>query len=115
MATFTIDELREAADKKYAPTIIEAGEDTFKLPTLLRLESKRRKQVIKLLSELEDKISTDDDIEGGIEETLSVFRKLIAEVEENGRGKELVELLADDVLLIDVVNNWLDGIQAGEA
>ena len=44
-----------------------------------------------------------------------MFRKLIAEVEENGRGKELVELLADDVLLIDVVNSWLDGIQAGEA
>lgn len=115
MATFTIDELREAADKKYAPTIIEAGDAVYKLPTLLRLESKRRKQVIKLLENLENELDGDEDTGKGLEETLDTFRKLITEVEENGKGKELVELIDDDVVLIDVVNAWLDGIQAGEA
>ena len=114
MATFTIDELRKAADKKYAPTVIEAGDETYKLPTLLRLESDRRKQVIKLLEALETDLDGEDTSKG-LEETLDTFRKLIAEVEENGKGQELVELIDDDVVLIDVVNAWLDGIQAGEA
>ena len=114
MATFTIDELRAAADKKYAPTIIEAGDETYKLPTLLRLESKRRKQVIKLLEDLEKDLG-DESTGKGLEDTLATFRKLIAEVEENGRGQELVDLINDDAVLIDVVNAWLDGTQAGEA
>lgn len=114
MATFTIDELRAAADKKYAPTVIEAGDETYKLPTLLRLESKRRKQVIKLLEDLEKDLG-EESTGNDLEETLATFRKLIAEVEENGRGQELVDLIDDDVVLIDIVNAWLDGIQAGEA
>lgn len=113
MATFTIDELREAADKKYAPTVIEAGDKTYTLPTLLRLKSDRRKQVIQLLENLESELGEDTgkSLEGG----LDAFRKLIVEVEENGNGQELVDLIDDDVVLIDVVNAWLDGIQAGEA
>lgn len=113
MATFTIDELREAADKRYAPLVIEAGEDTFKLPTLLRLETKKRKQVIKLLAQLETEVEGDS--EDAIEEALAVFRKLIIQAEVNGNGQKLIDLIDDDAVLIDVVGEWLELTQAGEA
>lgn len=113
MATFTLDQLRDAADKKYAPTVIEAGDETFKLPTLLRMDKERRQQVTDLLNEVDSLMDADSDAQ--LDEALDVFRQLIIKAEVNGNGEKLVELVDDDAVLLDIVNAWLDSTQAGEA
>lgn len=114
MATFTLENLREAADKKYAPTVIEAGDDSFTLQNLLRMEDSRRKRVSKLL-EKADALSDEKETAKDFDATVKIFREIVVEAEANGRGKELVELVNDDAVLIDVVTAWLEASQAGEA
>lgn len=114
MATFSLDDLRAAADKKYAPTIIEAGDDKFVLPSILRMDPAARDKVSKLIASVED--WAEDESAEDLNEQLRVFEDLIEIAEENGRGTELVSLIGGDAaILIDLVTEWMKGSQAGEA
>ena len=115
MATFTLDDLRAAADKKYAPTVIEAGDETFVLPSILRMDSKGRKDITKLLERAES-LMDDEETLGSIDEEIKLFSELLEKAEQGGKGKRLLELIGGDAaVLIDVVTSWLKDSQAGEA
>ena len=113
MATFTLDNLREAADKKYGPTIIETPDHDYTLPTLLRLDSTKRGKVEKILDKISALGDEDDSID--LNKQIALFEDLIVQAEVDGRGKELVDLVNDPAVIIDIVTAWLEGTQAGEA
>lgn len=114
MATFTLDTLREAVDKKYAPTIIEDGKDRYELPNILRLPKKKRDEVFELIEGL------GEDIEGGDDATafdsqLEQFSKIIVAAEANNNGEKLLKLLNDPAMLIEVGTTWMEASELGEA
>lgn len=113
MATFTLESLREAADRKYGPTVIETPEAEYKLPNILRMEAGRRSKVEKLLEQAEK--FAGDESAAGIDKQIQLFEKLVVAAEENDRGQELVDEINDSAILIDVVTSWLEATQAGEA
>ena len=114
MATFTLDNLREAADRKYAPTVIEAGDETFILPNLLRLSPESRGEVEELLAEAE-KFADEEASGSALDDQIVLFEKLLVAAEKNGRGQELLDLIDDPAIVIDIVTAWLEATQAGEA
>lgn len=110
MATFTLDNLREEVSRKYAPTVIENGDDAYTLPNLLQMPSKQRKEVLDLIDKFEDSGSGDYDAQ------FEVFSEIIEAGVEGGKGKELLELLGDNAaLVVEIVTSWMEGTQAGEA
>lgn len=115
MATFTLDDLRAAADKKYAPTIVEAGDETFTLPTLLRMDADTRTKITKMISKAEELVGEDESAED-LDAEIQLFSDLVVEAEANGKGERLLELIGGDVaVLVDLVTAWLKDSQAGEA
>ena len=114
MANFTLDNLRAAADKKYAPTVIEAGDEKFTLPAILRMGSDARSRITDLLSDAE-RLAEDESVEN-LDEQIEVFSDLISAAVLDDKGDRLLELIGDDtVILIDIVSAWLKDTQAGEA
>lgn len=111
MATFTLADLKAEVSKKYAPTIVENGDEEFVLQNLLQLPAKRRTQVLNLTSDVGG-----EDKEFDLDEEVKVFRKIIEIVTEDDKGKELNALLGDnDALVVQLVTTWMDGTQLGEA
>ena len=107
MATFTLDNLREEVSRKYAPTVIENGDDSYTLPNL---PSKQRKEVLYLIDKFEDSES------GDYEAQFEVFSEIIEAGVEGGKGEELLELLGDNAaLVVEIVTSWMEGTQVGEA
>ena len=52
---FTLDALREETIRRYAPTIVDLGDDeTVELTSILRLKEKDRKAVLAAIEELND-------------------------------------------------------------
>lgn len=113
MATFTLSDLRNEVSKKYAPTVIENGKETFTLQNMLQLPSKKRNEVMDLV----DKFENDDEAEGdGLDAQLETFRDIIVAVEANDKGEDLLELLGDNpALLLELATSWMGSTQLGEA
>jgi len=112
MATFTLNDLRNEVSKKYAPTVIENGKDTYTLQNMLQLPTKKRKEVMELV----DSVGGDDEGGSSIEDQLEIFRKIIIAAEEDDKGDELLELLGDNTAMIyEVVSSWMETTQLGEA
>lgn len=110
MATFTLNNLREEVSRKYAPTVIENGDDAYTLPNLLQMPSKQRKAVLDLIDKFEGSESVDYDSQ------FEVFSEIIEVGVEGGKGKELLELLGDNAaLVVEIVTSWMEGTQVGEA
>lgn len=108
MATFTLDDLKTAAEKKYAPTVIQNGKDEYVLPNLLQVDSARRKKVLGLIEDLD---KTED-----MDEQLGVINEMLTILTEDGRGEELLALLGDNTaLLMELFESWMEGAQVGEA
>lgn len=106
--TFTLDDIRAAAEKKYGSVDISIAEgQTVRLVNALRMSKERRDQVTAMQTELE---SDDVDHEGILREILV----LVAEDEEQGRA--LVEALGDDLGMLMSVFEYYNGeTQVGEA
>lgn len=114
MATFTLENLREAADRKYAPTIIETPDRTYTLPNLLRLAPEKRSEIEGLLADAEKYV--DEDASGSdLNEQIELFEKLLIAAEVDGKGQELLDLIDDPAIVMDIVTEWLEATQAGEA
>lgn len=112
MATFTLDNLKAEVERKYAPTVIENGDDEYILANLLQLPSKTRSEVLSLI----DKVDGDEESASGIEEQLELFTEIVKLSEKNGRGDELLELIGDNTALIfEIVSAWMETTQVGEA
>jgi len=112
MATFTLDKLRDIVDAKYAPTIIESGDDKFELPTLLRLPEKKRNKIFDLIAEVEKGVEDEDT--NALDRQLDVFREMITTAEANDRGEALLELLEDPAMIIELATTWMESSEVGE-
>lgn len=120
MATFSLTDLKNAVDKKYAPTIVENGSDTYTLQNLLQLSEKDREAVLDLLDQLTAKKDPDEDGESSdrldVSAELEAFSSVIRLVEVNGRGQDLLDLFGDNpAVLLELGTVWMNGSELGEA
>ena len=105
MASFTIDDIRAAADKKYAATEFPFGDDVLVLRNALRLSKEERKE----LTSIQDGIK--EDPEAGMEKALK-----IAAADKKVAEKYLKEVVAGDAAILATVFDFYTGqTQAGEA
>lgn len=113
MATFSLTDLRNEVSKKYAPTVIENGDDTYTLLNLLQMPTKKRDKVMELVDQIE---SEEKAAELPIGEQVKIFEDILVAAEQNDRGKELLELLGDNTaMLFELIQRWMEGTQLGEA
>ena len=115
MATFTLDNIREAAEAKYGSTDIEIGETTIRLLNPLRLPKARRDALIAAQKGLE--ASKDDDGNEVEVDQEGIFHEILSLVAETpAQAKVLLDALGDDLaLLASVFEMYSEGTQAGEA
>lgn len=113
--TFTLDNIREAVEKKYAPLkiVLDDGLEV-ELRSLLRLDKDERKIVtdaLTVLEELEDAEESEDSVELAIEAMGTVIRTVA-----KGNARELISALGDDIpMYMQVLETWQEGTQVGEA
>lgn len=108
MATFSLDDIRAAADKKYGHTEIPMGDgSSVRLVNALRLPKEKRDQ----LTSIQDQMSA----EGADQvEVLSSAVRLIAESDEQA-DRLLNALDGDLALLVQTFAFYTEGTEAGEA
>lgn len=112
MATFTLTDLKNVVEKKYAPTIVENGDEKFILKNLLQLPSKKREEVMGMI----DEIKEEEEDETSVEEQVEQFSKILEIVVEDDKGTKLVELIGDNAaLIIELATTWMEGSELGEA
>ncbi|MFF4528182.1 phage tail assembly protein [Streptomyces sp. NPDC001407] len=107
MASFSLDDIRTAAEAKYGSTDIELGGDTVRLLNPLRLPKASRTQ----LSQLQDRMGGDD---ADQEELLSEAIRLVAE-NPKAADKLLTAIGGDLAVLAEIFDAYGRGTQAGEA
>ncbi|MYT31750.1 MULTISPECIES: phage tail assembly protein [unclassified Streptomyces] len=107
MASFSLDDIRNAAEAKYGSTDIEIGGDTVRLLNPLRLAKDARTK----LSALQDHLGTDG---ADQEELLSEAIRLVAE-HPKAAEKLLDAVNGDLAVLAEIFDRYGKGTQAGEA
>lgn len=116
---FTLDSIREEADKQFAPVKIGLSDGTeVTLRNLLRLKSDDRavvREQIKVFTEQSDDDNEDDrDALSAVDATAAAATEILSRVADKPR--ELLEELDGDVgMLVQVVQTWMSGTQSGEA
>lgn len=106
--SFSLDDIRKAADAKYGSTEIKVSEDcTVVLLNPLRLPKERRDA----LSEISDRMQADDADQAAI---------LADALRAASKGSKAVETLigqidGDLAVLMELFDNYMEGTQAGEA
>lgn len=114
---FTLDSLREEADKEFAPFKIPLSDGTYVvLRNLLRLNQKTRETVLEAVESLNSK---DDDKEQSsfeaVAEMVATATKII-DLISDANGKKLVKEIDGDIaLLIQIIKSWMSETQLGEA
>lgn len=118
---FTLDDIRRELETKYAPFELTMGEETFVLPSLLRVDKAVREQVKDIFKEMggetneagEVVLNGEDQDEDFLVEQI---KEVLGLVTANDRGYALKEALPDDMLLVmEVLKKWQEVTQAGEA
>lgn len=113
MATFTLTDLKNEVSKKYEPTVVENGKDTFTLQNVLQLPTKKRNEVLDLVNSISSEEEGDSK---GLDDQMVIYRDLILATEENDKGQELLDLLGDNTAMtLELVTTWMEGTQLGEA
>jgi hypothetical protein len=115
MATFTLDDIREAAEAKYGSTDIQVDDVLVRLLNPLRLTKVKRTALIAYQKDLEAKDGEDGDSEDVDQaEVFQAILRLVAATEH--QGDVLIAELGDDLaLLASVFEMYSAGTQAGEA
>ncbi|MFE0964059.1 MULTISPECIES: phage tail assembly protein [Streptomyces] len=109
MATFSLDDIRAAADAKYGSTDIQVDDKvTVILRNPLRLAKAERDE----LAGLQDKLDGDNDLDQG-----DVLADAIRLVAKNKKDAEtLIEQVGGDLaVLASIFETYTKGTQAGEA
>ena len=114
---FTLDSIREEADRSFRPVVIELSDGTeCVLSNLLRLPKKQRVEVTRLLKKLEhmdgaDQDSLDDDEVDVFLDTATEVLSIVAD-----KGKKLIaEIDGDLTVTIKVMEKWMESTSSGEA
>ena len=114
---FTLDSIREEADRSFRPVIITLSDGSeCVLANLLRLPRKDRLRVTKLLKNLEHMEGAEEDnLE---EDDVDLFLDTATEVLTivGDKGKKLVaEIDGDLTVTMKVMEKWMESTQSGEA
>lgn len=108
---FTLDSLREEAERKYAPCPIELPDGTVvTLRNLIRLPSKIRAKVYDTLKLLEN----DDDSDTDFDAMVDAASKVLEMVADDG-PRLVKELGGDMALMMLLIERWMQNTQPGEA
>ncbi|WP_371671226.1 phage tail assembly protein [Streptomyces sp. NBC_00289] len=107
MASFSLDDIRAAAERKYGSTDIEFGGETVRLLNPLRLPKGRRDE----LMSLQDQLGKDDTDQA---EVLAQAIRTVAE-SEKAADKLLKEVGGDLALLAEIFGHYGESTQVGEA
>lgn len=116
MSNFTLDGIREVADKKYAATNIRVDDETtVVLLNPLRLEKAKRDELMNLQSKLED--SGKDENDGENVDQVEIFRDCFRTVATNTDAcNKMLDQVGDDLaVLSELFSVYGDGLQVGEA
>jgi hypothetical protein len=107
MASYSLDDIRAAAERKYGSTDITLGEDTVRLLNPLRLPKARRDALLSL----QEQMSADDADQAAL---LSGAIRTIAESEK--AAEKLLEAVGGDLaVLAEIFGHYGESTQAGEA
>ena len=114
---FTLDSLREEVAKEFAPLKIALSDGTETvLRNLLRLNEKTRTEVLDTLKGLD--LNDEDEGEVRGDERVTQLTTSVARVLElvSDKGKKFVrELDGDLLLMMKILNRWMEESQLGEA
>lgn len=114
MATFTLDSIREAAEKKYGSTDIEMPEGVCRLLNPLRLPKEKRKALMSIQDRLDTEGKDEDAEEVDQEEVLADAIRLVAEEPE--QAERLLAAVGDDMaMLAEIFSTYTGEAQVGEA
>ena len=120
--SFTLDDIRAAAEEKYGSTDIELSDRTVKLLNPLRLPKSKRDALMALQDRLKDEGPKDGEQKDGDgeeeavdqEAVLSECIELVADTPAN--GKALLKAINGDLaMLVEIFNRYTGGTKAGEA
>ncbi|NWF28250.1 phage tail assembly protein [Streptomyces sp. PKU-EA00015] len=107
MASFSLDDIRAAAERKYGSTDITFGEDTVRLLNPLRLPKARRDALLALQEEMGKE-------ESDQAELLAQAIRTIAESEK--AAEKLLEAVDGDLaILAEIFGHYGESTQVGEA
>lgn len=107
MATFSLDQIREAAEAKYGSTDIELGDDVVRLLNPLRLSKDKRAKLTNLQAELENEESDQEQI---------MADAIVLVAENTAKGKALVKTIGGDLaVLAEIFELYGKSSQVGEA
>lgn len=117
MSSFTLDDIRAAAETKYGATEIDLGGDTkVRLLNPLRLSKAKRDALVALQKELDHQ---EDGAEEGTEhiDQEGAFKETIRLVAESQyQAETLLSAVGDDLaVLAEIVERYSRGTQVGEA
>ena len=111
MPSFTLQDIFDAADQKYGPTVIELPDGNVTLDNILGIKDKtKRKKLGELLKNLED---LGDDLEAAPDRLSEIVRQVVASKPDADR---LLKAFAGHTArLLELVNTWAAASQPGEA
>lgn len=114
---FTLDSLRQEADRSFRPVVIELSDGTeCVLSNLLRLPKRERLQVTRLLKNLEH--LEGEDTENLEKDDVDVFLETATEILSivADKGKKLIaEIDGDLTVTMKVMEKWMESTSSGEA
>lgn len=115
--SYTLDDIRAAADKKYGSYDINLGDGaTVRLLNPLRLHADKRAELSALQTELKGVDTEGDEAVADVDQA-DVFRRMIRTVADvPALAERLIELVGDDLgVLATIVSDYGKGTQQGEA
>lgn len=107
MASYTLDDIRAAAEAKYGATEINFGDDVCRLLNPLRLAKEKRAQLLAIQDQL-------DGEDADQEEVLGQAIRLVAE-SQPAANKLLKAVGSDLAILAEIFETYGKGTQVGEA
>lgn len=114
---FTLESIREEADRSFRPVIIELSDGTeCVLSNLLRLPKRERIQVTQLLKKMEhlDGGTADELGEDDVDVFLTTATEVLSLVADKGK-KLIAEIDGDLTVTMKVMEKWMESTQSGEA
>lgn len=112
---FTLDSLREEVSREFAPLVIALSDGTETvLRNLLRLDEKSRKEVLDAIKSLDLKDDEEVDGDGRVKELTAGVSRVLELISDKGK-KFVRELDGDLLLMMKVLNRWMEETQLGEA
>lgn len=112
---FTLDSFREEAENEFAPVKIELSDGSqVTLRNLLRLSKKERDAVLEKLESLKGLEDSESGELSDVDTLTTAAIDILKLVADNGR-KLAKELNGDVILIMRVLEAWLEATQPGEA